>query len=50
MEIVITGDAKEIAALVEALQGRRDISHDEFDGMLDAALAQALLGVILPEN
>lgn len=28
MEIVITGEANEIAALVEALQGRRNIHWD----------------------
>ena len=50
MEIIINAEAKEIAALVEELKGRRDISHDEFNGMLEAALAQAVPGVILPEH
>lgn len=52
MKIIITGEEKEIAALVEALQGRRcrDMSPDEFNKMLETALAQALPRVILPEE
>lgn len=52
MEITIKGEAKEIAALVVAIQGRRcrDMSQDEFETMLQTSLSEAIPGVILPEE
>lgn len=52
VEITIKGEAKEIAALVVAIQGRRcrDMSQDEFETMLQTSLSEAIPGVILPEE